>query len=355
MLLQIHNYDPIPVIVLALAIVVILLPSVLSILYWKYKLTLTFRLVSILVLTTTLGSLVGAISIAVNVNTGMIGDPIMLISNLVVILAMYGSSLYYLFKFVVYPIQNLTKASNLIAEGNLSSETPKYTSKDEIGSLSRSFAKLTDYLVLSVQQIRETAEVLSASAQEMAASSDESNAVSEEISSITQQISHSAQQQAEKIEKVLKLSIEVSEDLTNKILGIKDASNLIESISSQVNMLALNASIEAARAGEYGRGFAVVADNIRRLAEESKTSLSQVTNFTNDLQISIEQAISKIISSITDLSIISEETASGSEEASAATEEQNATMQELSASAQDLEKLARNLRNLVNRFQLPKK
>lgn len=63
--------------------------------------------------------------------------------------------------------------------------------------------------------------------------------------------------------------------LTNKSAQIEQILQGITSISDQTNLLALNAAIEAARAGEAGRGFAVVADEIRKLAEESKTFVSQ--------------------------------------------------------------------------------
>lgn len=74
-------------------------------------------------------------------------------------------------------------------------------------------------------------------------------------------------------------SLEMSGNICTSILelntltqNIEDVMKLVDSISGETNLLALNASIEAARVGELGRGFAVVANEVRRLADESKTS-----------------------------------------------------------------------------------
>ncbi|XRL94028.1 methyl-accepting chemotaxis protein [Bacillus subtilis] len=93
------------------------------------------------------------------------------------------------------------------------------------------------------------------------------------------------------IEKEMVKLDEIAQQI-EKIFGI------VTGIAEQTNLLSLNASIESARAGEHGKGFAVVANEVRKLSEDTKKTVSTVSELVNNTNTQINRLFDEIVHSM---------------------------------------------------------
>ncbi|MCW6075903.1 methyl-accepting chemotaxis protein [Clostridium sporogenes] len=149
----------------------------------------------------------------------------------------------------------------------------------------------------------------------------EISATIEQLAASASQIHTNEQDLNQEIDKIITVSEEINE-----------ISSFIKAIADETKMLGLNAAIEAARAGEAGKGFGVVAQEIRRLSEQSKSTVPRIKELTDNIKIKVEDVSKKSQSSL----VSSQEQAAASQQITAGIEEITSMSEELNTIAQKL-------------------
>lgn len=357
---------------------------------------------------------------------------------------------------ITNPISKIVDHVEKIASGDLSAKPVTFNNKGEIGQLASAMNNMQVSLKEMIENVSDVTTNLTLQSGELKQSANEVREGSEQIASTMQELSSGAETQASSSSALL----EMMEDFVKKIQeanhsgeGVSETSNevlsltnkgsqlmnqsvsqmktidhivkdavlkvqgldqqsqeisklvqVIEAIAEQTNLLSLNAAIEAARAGEHGKGFAVVANEVRKLAEQVKASIGDITSIVQKIQNesssvveslqegykevdegskqievtgqtfgTISDAVLEVVSniktissnlkeiadnsknmnkSIEEIASVSEESAAGIEQTAASSQQSTSSMDVVARRADDLATLSDQLTKQIQRFHL---
>lgn len=307
-------------------------------------------------------------------------------------------------------IQNTYNLTKSIVASSLDMSVKVRQASSSVSEISKTVIEIADGASLQVSETQNSIELFGDLTNQINVVNDSYNFIvceTDNISELNKKGTDTVNDLKNKSEEINLSSLKIFssvENLTTALEGIGLLVQTIQNIADKTNLLALNAAIEAARAGDSGNGFAVVAEEIRKLADESKISTSEIRNMISSIQDDSQQvneamnsmqnvlvqqldavdqtdasfqeiaiAIDNIVHNIKDTNnvvyqmeilkdssieaiqrtaAISEQAAAASEELAANIELQMNVFQALSVSSEELNQMSKNMNKSLEKYKL---
>lgn len=214
-----------------------------------------------------------------------------------------------------------------------------------------------DKMVAQLSEISDNIQNQFSISEENSGAIEEMNATLENITKrtkIASKISNNLLETAQQGSSLINNTLDSIQEISESSIRISEINDVINNISEETNLLAMNAAIEAAHAGEKGKGFAIVADEMRELASNAATNAERITDLIEEIMGKIAHTMSLMEKSKQGFSHINkwaDNTNSINQEISAAMVQQSSTLKDILNTTTSLVEITRNIRDTSNALQ----